>query len=343
MDTTNYTNPDPSELLFRTMTTGDANELCDCIRTCYGDTYPAEDFYNPEKIQALLSQGLLHSQIAVNHDNKVIAHIGTLLESNDDITADSITGIVHPAYRGHDVLFRLGDNVVDVYRKLNLIGVQMYVISVHGIIQNQIHSVGGIETGMLLAHFPAGTSMTGFDHAYENSRIVAVLMYVPLHPAPKRVIYIPERYRSIIQNTYTKLGYERSIRDTDSHSINDQTIMSTNKGSSSGVIQVHVQTPGSDLPECIAKLHQQFRLEGLEVMYVDLPLDNPAAALLIEDLRSQGLFYGGIIMERGGTDKLRLQRLINVNIKPDAAVLTDDYGKRLLDFVISDAQDVGAV
>lgn len=78
-------------------------------------------------------------------------------------------------------------------------------------------------------------------------------------------------------------------------------------------------------------------------MYVDLSLGDPASVLLVDDLRSLGLFYGGVILERGGTDILRLQCLINANIKPDASVLADDHCRMLLDFVMSDARKVGAV
>ena len=196
---------------------------------------------------------------------------------------------------------------------------------------------------MLVAHFPAGTNVIGFNHAYGNNRIVAALMYVPLHAAPKRVIYLPERYRDLIQDMYVKLGYERSVHDADSESSIKSSVISIKKDSGLGIVKINAQRPGHDFLECIARFQQQFRLEGIEAMYVDLPLGDPATALLVDDLRSLGLFYGGVILERGGTDILRLQCLINANIKPDATVLADDHGKMLLDFVMSDAQEVGAV
>jgi len=345
MTTPDHANPDSkSDLIFRTMKPEDAEGLCHCIRTCYGDTYPAEEFYDPEKIRALLRQGLLHSQIAITREGQVVGHLGTMLEErNEDLTADSITGIVDPAYRGHDVVFRLGVNMVAVYQELGLIGVQLYAVTVHIITQKQIHSAGGIETGMLLAHFPAGTDIIGFNHVYGTNRIVAALMYVPLRTAPKRVIYLPKRYCDIIQDMYVKLGYERSVHDADSESSIKSSAISIKKDSGLGIVKINAQRPGHDLPESIARFQQQFRLEGIEAMYVDLPLGDPATVLLVDDLRSLGLFYGGVILERGGTDILRLQGLINANIKPDASLLADDHGKTLLDFVMSDAQKVGAV
>jgi hypothetical protein len=344
MTTTDHTNPDfKSDLVFRTMTQDDAEGLCQCIWTCYSDTYPAEEFYDPEKIRTLLRQGLLHSQIAITRDGRIVGHFGTMLERNQYLTADSIAGIVDPAYRGHDIVFRLGANMVAVYQELGLIGVQLYAVTVHIITQKMIHSAGGIDTGMLLAHFPANTDIIGFNHTYGNNRIVAALMYIPLHAAPKRVIYPPKRYRDIIQNMYVKLGYERSAHDADSKSDTKSSVVSVKKNLSLGIVQISVQKSGHDLIDCIARFQQQFRLEGIEAMYVDLSLGDPATVLLVDDLRSLGLFYGGVILERGGTDILRLQCLINANIKPEAGVLADDYGKTLLDFVMSDAQDIGTV
>lgn len=170
-----------------------------------------------------------------------------------------------------------------------------------------------------------------------------MLMYVPLQPAPERAVFLPNRYADVISQLYRKLKYTRSF---DKHSGKQGLIPSSvtiNRKPSMGRIQIKVQQPGRDLADIIARLQHQVHLEGIELMYVDLPLCDPASVAVIDDLRALGLFYGGIIIERGGGDMLRMQGLINARIAPNAELISNQSGRELLDFVLSDARDVGAV
>ncbi len=329
--------------IIRAMTEDDAESLSRCVKTCYGDTYPARDFYNPGKIRGFLRSGLLRSQIAVTREGEVVGHLGIMLDALGDITADAVAGFVAPGYRGSDTLFRLGARMNIVQQDLNLIGLQLYTLMLHNITYKKTLAIGGIETGLLPAHFPASTSPKGFEREEHKSRIPAVFMYVPLRPAPERTIYLPERYHDVIFNLYKRLKYTRLLKK---HAKSRSTVPSSftiNKKTGMGIVQVRVQQSGLDLTDTIAGLQRQSRCEGFGVMYADLPLCDPASAATVDALRSIGFFYGGVIVERGGGDSLRMQCLIDARIAPDRSLITSQSGRELLDFVLADARDVGAI
>ena len=329
--------------IIRAMTEDDADGLSRCVKACYGDSYPAREFYDPEKVRAFLRQGLMHSQIAVTQEGEVVGHLGIMLDSMSEITADAIAGFVAPDYRGSDTMLRLGLNLNVVQQKLKLIGVQMYALMLHNITYKKALAMGGVEVGMLPAHFPASTKPKGFERRDDESRIPAMLMYVPLYPAPERAVYVSERYHDVILNLYKRLKYTRLLKK---HAKSQSTIPSSftiNKKSGLGIVQVRVQQAGYDLPDTIASLQHQFRLEGMEAMYVDLPLCDPVSSMTVEGLRSLRFFYGGVIVERGGGDSLRMQCLIDARIAPDMNLIEIQSGRDLLSFVLADARDVGAI
>jgi serine/threonine-protein kinase RsbW len=335
-------NPETDPII-RSLTEDDAEALSRCVTSCYGDSYPGREFYDPKKIRSFLSQGLMHSQIAVTREGEVVGHLGIMLEHIGDITADAIAGFVAPDYRGSNTMFRLGLNLNIVNQELHLIGLQMYALMLHTITQKKALAVGGVETGLLTAYFPASTKPKGFERSDDKSRIPAMLMYVPLRPAPERTVFIPERYADIISHLYKQLKYIRLMKEAENSRSTKPASVTIVKKPGLGIAQVKVHQPGYDLPDITMRLQQQFRLEDVGAMYVDLPLWDPASATLVEDLRSLGLFYGGVVIERGGGDLLRLQGLLNAHIAPDADIIVSQSGRELLDFVMGDARDVGAV
>lgn len=335
-------NPEADPII-RSLTENDAEALSRCVVSCYGDSYPGREFYDPEKISSFLSNGLMHSQIAITREGEVVGHLGIMLEHIGDITADAIAGFVAPEYRGSNTMFRLGVNLNIVQQELYLIGLQMYALMLHTITQKKALAVGGIETGLLPAHFPASTKPKGFERSDDKNRIPAMLIYVPLRPAPERTVFIPKRYVDIISRLYKQLKYIRLMKETENSRIKKPSSVTIIKKQGLGIAQIQVKQPGHDLADMIARLQKQVRIEGIEVMYVDLPLCDPDSATLIEDLRSLGLFYGGVVIERGGGDMLRLQGLLNAHIAPNADIIVSQNGRDLLDLVMGDARDVGAV
>ena len=72
-------------------------------------------------------------------------------------------------------------------------------------------------------------------------------------------------------------------------------------------------------------------------VYVDLPLEQPATALVADHLERLGVSYAGIFPNhRTDGDVLRMQSLHRVRVKADDVAVASDHGRELLDYVLAD-------
>ena len=99
-----------------------------------------------------------------------------------------------------------------------------------------------------------------------------------------------------------------------------------------------MSVPGADLEEVVrAERHHLFHRRHLDAIYLDLPLDTPATALVADHLERLGVSYSGIFPNpRADGDVLRMQSLHRVRVKADDVAVASDHGRELLDYVLAD-------
>jgi hypothetical protein len=99
-----------------------------------------------------------------------------------------------------------------------------------------------------------------------------------------------------------------------------------------------VHTPGEDLEAVLsAERHHLFHRAGLDAIYVDLPLETPATALVADHLERLGVSYAGIFPNsRTDGDVLRMQSLHRARITADDVAVASDHGRELLEYVLAD-------
>ena len=99
-----------------------------------------------------------------------------------------------------------------------------------------------------------------------------------------------------------------------------------------------VLEPGADLEEAVAAERRHlFHRDNIDALYVDLPLENPATALLADHLERLGVSYAGVFPNpRTDGDVLRMQSLHRVRVKADDIAVASDHGRELLEYVLSD-------
>ena len=103
---------------------------------------------------------------------------------------------------------------------------------------------------------------------------------------------------------------------------------------------ITVTSPGADLEDVIrAERRRLFRRMRLDALYVDLPLEMPATALVADHLERLGVGYSGIFPNpRADGDVLRMQSLHRVRVKADDVAVASDHGRELLDYVLADLE-----
>ena len=288
----------------------DVDSLIDCIRRCYGESYTEPDFYNPSYLRAELQAHRLLSIGAVV-DGRVVGHIGTRLPVAGEPVADTIVGIVDPDHRGLGLTTRMGSRMVDSYPEWGIVATRHLATGAHDRTQRLIVASGGVATGVLLGHVPAGTDYRGIDHGFGEARIGVVVYF----QAYGRLgfgrlglldVYLPERYVERVVGLYREVDLERRVTSSP-----------------------YGESLALDATETAFPQHQA-------VTYADVPIADPRSPALIDGLERNGFCFGALLPGTAASEVIRMQRVRGVSIAPDAIVTASPGGRALLDWIVQE-------
>ena len=101
------------------------------------------------------------------------------------------------------------------------------------------------------------------------------------------------------------------------------------------VLTVH--RVGGDLGPAVAERLTSIRRGGIDVAYLDLPLDDPATPWATTQLAPLGFGFAGVVpLLHGGVDVVRYQSLGGVPVDPDRIKLRNGFTRDLLDYVLKE-------
>ncbi|MFK7974901.1 MAG: GNAT family N-acetyltransferase [Halioglobus sp.] len=315
--------------------------LCEGIERVYGDTYPIEAFYDANYLRSSMEAGLLHCVAALDSNERVQGCMSTVLESVGGLTADGSALLVAPEYRGQGVVAQLGHHMVHTYQRLGLSGLHLYALGLHDLVQKQSGAAGAVVTGVLPAWFSKRARVAGYE--YPDARIGAITLLMPLGGFPERRLYLPEEYAEVLQTLYSRMPFSRQYMPTQSGSLPHAcSQVDSDMGVDIGVVnrqrRLLVSKVGEDLAPKLAAQLEQSAQAGEEVVYLDIPLDSPSSGYAVSCAQGLGFFFGALMVERGATDRLRMQRYAKTLAAPEHMVVASSEAKALLDFVLLDQQ-----
>lgn len=314
----------------------EASRLMAFVESVYGSSYPSDVLTCEKTISSLINEGLLYSSIAIDGDNRIVAHIAAILDKKSDITADCVGNMVHPDMRGSDIASRVSFPLIDIYSKKNIAGLHLYAVTMHTISQKKIMAGGGGVTGFLLGDWPSDISVEGFSAKNIGVRMPILMMYYSLADVPPRNIYLPELYAGIAREIYTNIKVQRNIKITrqihNSLKFSESIVVDKKR---QGSTFLRYEVIGDDWKNHYDSFYSKFNRPAL---YIDIPLHSPISVAVIEELRNVGWYFGGILVERNNTDYLRMQNS-GVNLTIENTNLLE-AGSRMSAFVLNDRKDV---
>ena len=317
----------------RALSPDDAPALRRCFRRCYGDTYPAAEFYDLEKLRRRLQDGTLRSVAAVAGSGEVVGHTALSVRHPHAFVAEAGNTVVDPAYRGRGLLRELGLMLAERCRADGFNGFVHYPTTAHEVMQKASVKGGGIETGVMLGYVPATADYRGMDDKRPVGRLAATVVYQAIRPLPNRDVVLVERYSGILKELYAALGAE-PVFDTRRRPPRGQFSIRTAHSAGEGIVRHTVAMIGADLGDLIVATS---RTHGtLPVTLVDLPLGDPGIDHAVNALTRSGFFYCGLLPGFGAGDVLRLQRLDENASDIARPVLANPGAQRLLAYIDAD-------
>ena len=260
------------------------------------------------------------------------------LAAAGDAVAHSGQAVTMPAARGQHMFTRTKRFLMDWAQGEGLAGMFSEATAAHPYSQRANIDLGAHETGFLLGWIPASVAN---DAAAEGParRQSAALFYAKLNDGHERRglrARAPPRDRlphaRALRAARVAAGPAGGLRAGRA----DRADVAVDRDHNLALITVTV--PGADLEQAVgAERHHLFHRFGLDAVYLDLPLQTPATALVADDLERLGVSYAGVFPNhRTDGDVLRMQSLHRIRVKADDIAVASDHGRELLDYVLAD-------
>jgi hypothetical protein len=328
---------------FRYLEPGEGILLSEAIRAAYGDSYDVRWVYDPDEVSKRLAAGTYISCVAESEDGELLCHEGMSLAAAGDAVAHSGQAVTMPAARGQHLFTRTKRHLMDWATARGLAGMYSEATAAHPYSQRANLELGAHETGFLLGWIPATVDN---DAAAERRprRQSAALFYAKLNDGHEREVYAPERHRETIGHTLELCELRGTLADPPADAaLPERTELRVEVEEDHNLALITVTRPGADLETVVAsERHHLFHRRNLDAIYLDLPLEDPATALVADHLERLGVSYAGIFPNnRTDGDVLRMQSLHRAQISADDIAVASDHGRELLDYVLGDLGENG--
>jgi GNAT superfamily N-acetyltransferase len=323
---------------FRFLQPDEGHVLSEAIRVAYGESYDVAWVYDRDEVNARLAAGTYVSCVAETADGELLCHEGMSLAAAGDAVGHSGQAVTMPAARGQHLFTRTKKFLMDWAQEQGLAGMFSEATAAHPYSQKANIDLGAHETGFLLGWIPATVSNDAAA-AQRPKRQSAALFYAKLNDGHERSVYAPERHAQIVGRTIELCELRGHPAEPPAEfALEERSDLHVEVDSDHNLALITVRTPGTDLETAIAaERHHLFHRTGLDAVYLDLPLETPATALVSDHLERLGVSYAGIFPNRHvDGDVLRMQSLHRVRVTADDVATASDHGRELLDYVLAD-------
>lgn len=325
------------DVTFRFLEPDEGTVLTRAIEAAYGQSYDVRWVYDAADVASRLDAGTYVSCIAESPAGELLCHIGMSLAAAGDAVAHSGQAVTLPAARGQHLFTRTKRHLMDWARERGLAGMYSEATAAHPYSQKALVDLGAHETGFLLGWIPA--SVNNDAAGGRSGRQSAALFYTKLNDGHERAVYAPGRHRQVVARTIELCELRGELADpAPGCELGERSELHVEVDEDHNLARITVHVPGADLEEAIgAERHHLFHRRNLDALYVDLPLERPATALVADHLERLGVSYSGIFPNHHcDGDVLRMQSLHRVRVKADDVSVASDHGRELLDYVLGD-------
>ena len=323
---------------FRYLAPEEGAILSQAIRAAYGETYDVRWVYDPAEVGKRIAAGTYVSWVAESAAGELLCHEGMSLAAAGDAVGHSGQAVTMPAARGQHLFTRTKRHLMEWAQERGMAGMYSEATAAHPYSQRANLELGAHETGFLLGWIPASVDN---DAATDRRprRQSAALFYAKLNDGHERPVYAPERHREAIGKTLELCELRGSLADPLAEvAIPARTELHVEVEADHNLAVITARHPGADLEEAVAAERRHlFHNRNLDAVYLDLPLEDPATALLADDLERLGVSYAGIFPNPRTTgDVLRMQSLHRARVSADDLSVASDHGRELLEYVLAD-------
>jgi hypothetical protein len=335
---TPWTSPDGSEkYTVGYFEPADAGGIARLSYTVYGEGYPVDTYYIPERLIEENARGAIRSVVARTAAGDVVAH-GALYRSSPPNPHLYEYGLAMtlPSYRASMVFARVTQAAMKLVGTDTIDAIFSEGVCNHIITQKFSALLKGVETALEPALMPADAYTT--ERSAEGR--VACVMSFRVARDQRRVIFLPQPYLAELEFMMSGLDLDRELRVSENALPalpEASSVIDVRRFASAGVARCTLTTPGDDLASRLAELESELAQNDYALIQVFINLGQASSGAVVDALRAQGYSLGGFLPTWFGDDGLLLQKHL---VAPDFASikLYSDRAKALLEIVRGDWQ-----
>ncbi|CAM3747350.1 GNAT family N-acetyltransferase [Polynucleobacter arcticus] len=320
-----------------TLALEDIPHLIECVRRCYGDSYPNPIMYDAAKLTDAIVTKKIHSIVAKLGNNQIIGHCALTFNGSENASPEAGKMMVDPNYRGHHIAELIAKKRIEIAQSLGLPGFWTECVTNHPYSQHEMIAFNAKETGLFIGDVPTTIAMQGLQN-FSDTRMSLLAFYLPLKDRPHN-IYVPSQHTEHLNALLTSVNLQRTISNVSTPGIG-KTKLRTEIDSKDQVANISVDYIGADLIASVKTELQKLESLNIASVYLDLPITQNAAAHAYIELEGLGFFWGSWIPHFSTKgDILRLQKIyqtVNVN----EIICAREQGEEVKKFVISEWERV---
>ncbi len=325
--------PRDLDVVSRRAELGDVEGICQLAWRTYGYSYQHDEYYQPERLAAMLRSGQQSSFVVVTPDGEIVGHSAVLLEHPDDVIVEGGRAMVDPRFRGHHLMGLSHDRLTEWMRAHGILALEGAAVTAHTRSQTD-RPVTSIQLGFLPA-----IEFRGIEGSEVPHREAVAGGIVPVSPIPDQAVVLPARDAAMIAEIYAQNDLPRTPvtgAASGAPEAASRTELALEAHADLGHAVITCTQVGADLQDEVRARVAAVTRGGLAVVYADIPLDRPEASWAADVLHGEGFVFAGVLpLALGGVDAVRYQWLGSTVVDRADIHLKHPFAQTLLDYVLA--------
>ena len=311
----------------------DAEGVKKLFESVYGYEYPVKLVYDPDQlIKAFIDLENI-PVVARTPQGDVVAYEAMYRSCPNPQVYEAGQGLVLPSYRKQNIINEINRYICEVLApRMNIDAIFGEAVCNNIYMQKSWHQyardITSIEIDLMSAE--------AYMKEKSASGRVACLHMFRIYNLKAHSIYVPPAYRDILEFIYAQLIEVRPMVTSDSAPDNRiSTMIKTQIFDFAKVARFAVYEAGKDFSETSIRQEKDALDRGAIVLQVWLNLSWPWINWVVDFLRKNGYFLGGILPLWFGSDGLLMQKIM-VQPNWEGICLFNDCAEKILEFAKSD-------
>ena len=289
------------------ITPDDAEDISKLIYRIYGHTYYKEKVYFPRQVALSIEQKEKFGVIVRTGEGQPVGYFA-LLRSTDSNIAEVGQAVVAVEHRQKGLMKGMLKRLIAMAHERGLVGIYGEATAVHTVSQ-RVNSRFGLRTTAIMLAISPSMALKGFDERAYSQDVSLVFEFLPLKPISVRKLFLPEVYRSVLEEIYRDLGFAVEACPDKVKRLPDLSDLEVQINGEDRYALIVVRRYGRDFNSQAELVIRDLDANDLQTIAIDLPLFHPDTCNRIESLRGLGFIFSGLMpLFHQERDYLRMQR-----------------------------------